>query len=139
MRVQNRDRLLVILRDIFATDTRASWMRRLRAAAVPGGPINTLAEAFNSDEMKARGLVSALPHASGATVPNIALTFRLSGTPLTDPTAAPMLRQHSEEILRDLLGYDATEIAALAERGVIRLRSSQPNSCGAVRRGSGES
>ena len=120
MRVENRDRLLAILRDIFAGDTRSNWMRRLRAAGVPGGPMNTLAEAFNSDEMKARGLVSRLPHASGGTVPNIALAFRLSGTPLADPVAAPTFGQHTEEILRDLLDYETAEIVALADRGVVR-------------------
>ena len=119
MRVQNRGRLLAILRDIFATDTRGNWMRRLRAAGVPGGPMNTLAEAFNSDEMKARGLVSRLPHASGGAVPNIALAFRLSGTPLANPVAAPTLGQHSDEILRGLLGYGTAEIAALVDRGVV--------------------
>jgi formyl-CoA transferase len=119
MRVQNRDRLLGILGEIFATDTRENWASRLRAADVPGGPINTLAEAFTSDQMKSRGLLSALPHAGGGTVPNIALSFRLSGTPLADPVAAPMLGQHSEEVLRDLLGYSSAEIDALARRGVI--------------------
>jgi crotonobetainyl-CoA:carnitine CoA-transferase CaiB-like acyl-CoA transferase len=119
MRVQNRDRLLQILGEIFATDTRASWTSRLRSAGVPGGPINTLAEAFHSEQMKARGLVSALPHAGGGTVPNIALAFRLSGTPLADPVAAPTLGQHTEEVLRDLLGYSLDDIDALAQRGVI--------------------
>lgn len=119
MRVQNRDRLLGILGEIFATDTKANWTSRLRAAGVPGGPINNLAEAFNSDQMKSRGLVSALPHAAGGTVPNIALSFRLSGTPLADPVAAPTLGQHSREVLRDLLGYSPAEIDALAQRGVI--------------------
>ncbi|MEA2732387.1 MAG: hypothetical protein QOF70_6862, partial [Acetobacteraceae bacterium] len=68
-------------------------------------------------------LVSALPHAAGGTVPNIALSFRLSGTPLADPVAAPTLGQHSREVLRDLLGYSPAEIDALAQRGVIH----QPN------------
>jgi crotonobetainyl-CoA:carnitine CoA-transferase CaiB-like acyl-CoA transferase len=119
MRVQNRDRLVRILGDIFVGDTRENWTNRLRAAGVPGGPINSLAEAFNSEQMKMRGLVSALPHASGGTVPNIALSFRLSGTPLADPVAAPTLGQHSEEVLRDLLGYSAADIDALAQRGVV--------------------
>jgi crotonobetainyl-CoA:carnitine CoA-transferase CaiB-like acyl-CoA transferase len=119
MRVQNRDRLLRILGDIFAGDTRENWASRLRAAGVPGGPINSLAEAFNSEQMKSRGLVSAVPRASGGSVPNIALSFRLSGTPLADPVAAPTLGQHSEEVLRDLLGYGAADIDALAQRGVV--------------------
>jgi crotonobetainyl-CoA:carnitine CoA-transferase CaiB-like acyl-CoA transferase len=119
MRVLNRDQLLRILGGVFASDTRENWTNRLRAAGVPGGPINSLADAFNSDQMKSRGLVSALPHAGGGTVPNIALSFRLSGTPLADPVAAPTLGQHSQEVLRDLLGYSAADIDALAHRGVV--------------------
>ncbi len=120
MRVQNRDRLLALIGDIFRTDVRANWLPKLRAAGVPAGPINNLAEAFGSAEMKERGLVSGLSHASGATVPNIALAFRLHGTPLADPVAAPGFGQHTTEILRDLLGYGTTEIAALAERRIVR-------------------
>jgi crotonobetainyl-CoA:carnitine CoA-transferase CaiB-like acyl-CoA transferase len=120
MRVQNRDRLLGILGEIFASDTRENWVSRLREAGVPGGPINTLAEAFNSDQMKSRRLVSGLPHAGGGTVPNVALSFRMSGTPLADPVAAPTLGQHSADVLRDVLGYGRDEIDSLARRGVIR-------------------
>lgn len=119
LRVRNRDRLLKILGDIFATDTRENWSDRLRTAGVPGGPINSLDEAFSSDLMKARGLVTSLPHAGGGTVPNIALAYRLSGTPLAHPVAAPVLGQHSEEVLRDLLGYSPEEIEKLSQRGVI--------------------
>ena len=120
MRVQNRDRLLAVVGDIFRTDIRASWLPKLRAAGVPAGPINNLAEAFGSAEMKARGLVSGLPHTSGATVPNISLAFRLYGTPLADPVAAPGFGQHTTEILHDLLGYSQLEIDELGRRGVVR-------------------
>jgi crotonobetainyl-CoA:carnitine CoA-transferase CaiB-like acyl-CoA transferase len=126
MRIKNRDRLMAILRGIFVTDTRENWAVRLRAAGVPGGPINSLAEAFGSEQMKARGLVSGLPHGGGGTVPNIALPFKLSGTPLADPVAAPTLGQHSQAVLRDLLGYAAEEIDALERRGVIRKADSLP-------------
>ncbi|HEY0184056.1 MAG TPA: CoA transferase [Rhodopila sp.] len=120
LRVQNRDRVLKILGDIFATDTRANWADRFRSAGVPGGPINNLAEAFGSEQMRSRGLVSAVPHAGGGTIPNIALSFRLSGTPLADPVGAPVLGQHTEEILQNLLGYSRNEISSLIERGVVR-------------------
>jgi formyl-CoA transferase len=119
MRVQNRNRLLKILGDIFLTDTRSNWSDRLRAAGVPGGPINNLAEAFGSELMQSRGLVSEVPHAEAGTVPNIALAFRLFGTPLADPVGAPVLGQHSAEVLREVLGFGSEEIAALARRGVI--------------------
>jgi formyl-CoA transferase len=124
MRVQRRDELLALLGAIFRTDVRANWLPQLRAAGVPAGPVNNLAEAFGSDEMKARGLVSGLPHASGATVPNIALAFRLNGTPLADPVAAPGFGQHTAQILRDMLGYGDLEIGELARRGVVRARRS---------------
>lgn len=118
-RVRNRARLLTVLAEIFATDTREAWARRLRAAGVPGAPINDLAEAFGSEEMRTRGLVSWLSHASGTLVPNIALAFQLSHTPLTDPVAAPALGQHSLSVLRDVLGYGAADIEFLLERGVV--------------------
>jgi crotonobetainyl-CoA:carnitine CoA-transferase CaiB-like acyl-CoA transferase len=65
-----------------------------------------------------------LPHTCGTVVPNIALAFRLSGTPIADPVAAPAFGQHTRQILSDLLGYREAEITALAARGVVRARDS---------------
>ena len=52
-------------------------------------------------------------------MPNIALSFRMAGTPLVDPVAAPTLGQHSVEVLRDTLGYDQARIDALIANGVV--------------------
>jgi crotonobetainyl-CoA:carnitine CoA-transferase CaiB-like acyl-CoA transferase len=120
-RVRNRDRLLALLGATFRGNKRAYWMEKMRNASVPAGPINSMAEAFNSPEMRHRELVSEIPHPTAGSVPNIALPFKLHGTPLAEPTAAPLLGQHSDSVLRDILGYDQTKIDALVSSGVMSL------------------
>lgn len=112
-RVKNRDRLLATLAAIFESRPRAEWLEKLRQESVPAGPINNLAEAFLSPEMQQRELVSEIDHPTAGPIPNIALPFRLTGTPLANPVAAPLLGQHTSEILRDILGYDQARIESL--------------------------
>ncbi|MGE0224798.1 MAG: CaiB/BaiF CoA transferase family protein [Acetobacteraceae bacterium] len=119
-RIRNRDALLEIVQEILRSRPRAHWLARMNQAGVPGGAINSIAEAFDGEEIAARGLVSTIPHPTAGSVPNVALSIRLHGTPLADPVAAPTLGQHTDAVLRDLLGYDAARIAALREKGVVR-------------------
>jgi crotonobetainyl-CoA:carnitine CoA-transferase CaiB-like acyl-CoA transferase len=118
-RVRNRDTLMAIVGGILQTRPRAWWLPKMRAAGVPAGAINSIAEAFGSAEMAARGMVHAIPHPVVGTVPNIRLPFQLHGTPLADPVAAPGLGQNAMEVLRDLLGYDATRIEQLMQSGAV--------------------
>ena len=118
-RTRNRDPLMTIVRAIIKTKPRAEWLAKMRAAGVPAGAINSIAEAFGSGEMAARGLVHTIPHPVAGTVPNVRLPFRLHGTPLADPVAAPALSQHAVLVLRDLLGYDAAKIEALLASGAV--------------------
>ncbi len=120
-RVRNRDTLLTIIRDILRTRPRAYWLPRMRAAGVPAGAINSIAEAFGSEEMQARAMVHAIPHPAVGSVPNIRLPFQLHGTPLADPVAAPGLGQNAVEILRDVLGHDTARIEALIASGAVVL------------------
>jgi crotonobetainyl-CoA:carnitine CoA-transferase CaiB-like acyl-CoA transferase len=118
-RIRNRDALMPVLQAIVKTQPRSYWLPRMREAGVPAGAINSIAEAFASEELAARDLVHAIPHPSVGSVPNIRLPFRLHGTPLADPVAPPGLSQHAVEILRDVLGYDAARIAALSASGAV--------------------
>jgi formyl-CoA transferase len=118
-RTRNRDALMLIVRDILKARPRAWWLPKMRAAGVPAGAINSIAEAFGSDEMRARDLVHAIPHPAVGSVPNIRLPFRLHGTPLADPVASPGFSQHATEILRDVLGYDMARIEALTSSGAV--------------------
>ncbi len=118
-RVLNKPLLTETLNGLFARDTRDNWIEALRAAGVPAGAIRTVAEAFNSDEAKARGIVREAPHATAGAVPTVASPMNFSHTPVRDPVAAPLLGQHTEEILRDVAGYDDDRIAALNSSGVV--------------------
>jgi formyl-CoA transferase len=112
---------MAIIRDILVIQPRAYWLPRMREAGVPAGAINSIAEAFGSEEMRARGMVHAIPHPAVGSVPNIRLPFRLHGTPLANPTAAPGLSGNATEILRDVLGRDPAEIeAAMLSGAVVR-------------------
>ena len=118
-RIRNRDRILETVQAVLRTRTRADWLEPMRKAGVPAGAINTVAEAFDGRDIAERGLVTHIPHPVAGTVPNVALSFRMFGTPLVDPVAAPTLGQHSIEVLRDDLGYDQARIDALIADGVV--------------------
>jgi crotonobetainyl-CoA:carnitine CoA-transferase CaiB-like acyl-CoA transferase len=119
-RVTNRLALKDELEAIFASGTVEYWLERLLAAGIPAGAIRSTGEALDSYETKARGLITEAPHTSEGTVPVVRSPLHFSGTPVREPMGAPLLGQHSEEVLRETLGYSAAEVAALISSGVLR-------------------
>ncbi|WP_439517366.1 CaiB/BaiF CoA transferase family protein [Hydrogenophaga sp.] len=109
-RLAQRARVIEILNQVFAADTRENWLKRLDAAKVPAGAVRTLPEALESREVKARGLVTQVPHPTAGHVPNVALPLHFSGTPVVPPRAAPLLGQHTDEVLREVLGYTEEQL-----------------------------
>ncbi len=124
-RIVNAQRLGDLLNAAFATRTRDDWLARLRGAGVPCAPINTVAEAFSHDLVAERELVQPAPHASLGEIPSLASPMRLSATPVTPPTGAPLLGQHTEQILREIAGLNARRIAALVADGTVAVPASR--------------
>jgi crotonobetainyl-CoA:carnitine CoA-transferase CaiB-like acyl-CoA transferase len=61
--------------------------------------------------------LNKIPHPTAGSVPNIEPPIRMTGTPAVDPVAAPLLGEHTKDVLRKTLGYDARRLAALTEAG----------------------
>jgi crotonobetainyl-CoA:carnitine CoA-transferase CaiB-like acyl-CoA transferase len=117
-RTANKEKLRAILTGIFASDGRENWVTKMKAANIPVGFLRTVEEAFNSPEVRARHRLSQIPHPAAGFVPNIESPIRLDLTPVIDPVAAPLLGEHTREVLRKTLGYDEGRIAALKAAGV---------------------
>jgi crotonobetainyl-CoA:carnitine CoA-transferase CaiB-like acyl-CoA transferase len=117
-RTANKEKLRSILTGIFAQELREYWVAKMKSANIPVGYLRTVEEAFNSPEVRERYRVSQIPHPAAGSVPNIESPLRLDLTPVADPVAAPLLGEHSKDVLRKTLGYDDARIASLAETGV---------------------
>src|SRR6202045_2687000 len=117
-RTANKEKLRAILTGIFAQDLRENWVAKMKSANIPVGYLRTVEEAFNSPEVRERHRLSQIPHAAAGSVPNIESPLRLDLTPAADPVAAPLLGEHTNDVLRKTLRYDDARIAALANAGV---------------------
>ncbi len=118
-RVRHREVLVPLLAEILRGRTRQAWIAALEAAGVPCGPINNLQEVFDDPQVRARGLQVALPHPAAGQVQLVASPMRLSATPPQYDRPPPLLGQHTDQVLRELLGYDAEHIAALRGEQVL--------------------
>ena len=101
------------------TKTKQHWISALEAAGVPCGPINNLDEVFENPQVQARNMRVDLPHPTGATVKLVGSPMKMSATPSAYDMPPPLLGQHTDDVLRDLLGKGDDEIAALKERGIV--------------------
>ncbi len=115
----NRDVLIPILAGIIGAHTTDYWIALLESVQVPCGPINTIDRVFADPQVAARQMRLDLPHPRTGTLPSIANPIRFSETPIEYTHAPPMLGQHTDEVLGELLGYDAAELARLRAQGVI--------------------
>jgi crotonobetainyl-CoA:carnitine CoA-transferase CaiB-like acyl-CoA transferase len=91
----------------------------LETAGVPCGPINDLQAVFEEPQVQARGMLQQLPHASAGEVPQVVSPMKFSATPLEFHHGPPVLGEHTEQVLRELLGRSAEDIAALRASGAI--------------------
>ena len=98
-RVQNRPALLALMEPLMRTRTTAEWIALLEDKAVPCGPINTIAQAFDDPQVQARGI-------------------RMSATPVSYRNAPPALGQHTQQVLQEL-GLSPEEITALQSAKVV--------------------
>jgi crotonobetainyl-CoA:carnitine CoA-transferase CaiB-like acyl-CoA transferase len=120
----NADRMAhkQLLAELIAARTRtrasADWIGQLEAAGVPVGPINKIGEMLADPQVLARRMVVEVEHPRAGTVKALGLPIKLSETPGSVRRAAPLLGQHTREVLGSL-GYSELEIQALERAGAV--------------------
>jgi crotonobetainyl-CoA:carnitine CoA-transferase CaiB-like acyl-CoA transferase len=119
LRVQNRDDLVQILTLVMPEHTTAEWEQRLRAADVPHAPVWNYADLFQQPQIAARGMRIEVRDPKGQPVDLLGTPFHIGGLNLPESRMPPTLGEHTEEVLRELLGLDGGEIQKLREKGVI--------------------
>jgi crotonobetainyl-CoA:carnitine CoA-transferase CaiB-like acyl-CoA transferase len=125
-RIARRAELFKILDEAFLRQPWSYWQQRMRAASIPCGEVRTVGETLRSPEGRERQLVSRVPHAELGWLPNIRLPIKFSGTPVADPVAAPLVGEHSQQILSETLGYSAEHIGQLIGSGAVQQRTARP-------------
>ena len=118
-RVRHRAELVPMLEAVMKTRAKADWLSALEAAKVPCGAINSLDEVFADPQVQARGMVTHWQHPLRADLPLVSSPIKLEKTPVRTDRPPPMLGQHTDEVLGELLGVDAARLATLRDRQVI--------------------
>jgi crotonobetainyl-CoA:carnitine CoA-transferase CaiB-like acyl-CoA transferase len=118
-RVRNRDALLPHVERIMRERSTREWAEALEGVGIPCGPILGIDGVFEEPQAVHRGMRFELPHPTAGSVPQVASPLRLSASPVVYGRPPPLLGEHTEDVLGELLGLGADARRALRERGVI--------------------
>lgn len=116
-RVLRRIELTDILHGKLKTASTKHWLKLLKGSKAPNGPVNKIGDVFEDPQIRARQTQITLPHSSLGDVPGVAFPARLSRTPANYASAAPNLGEHTQEVLKTLLGYSDEALATLVASG----------------------
>lgn len=118
LRVDNRATLIPILEDVFRQRTRDDWLDRLGKANVPAGPVNSVGEALSDPQVSHRNMVTAVDHPIAGNVRMTTTPLKALG-PKDNDRPAPLLGQHTREVLLELGGYSSEAIDTLLAQGIV--------------------
>jgi len=116
-RLAHKAALLPVLAARFRERPTGEWLGRLRGR-VPCAPVNTIAQALDDEQVRARGMILEVAHPGFGRLREVASPVRTAGL-AASPAPAPRLGQHTDQILGGLLGYDIRRIAALRASGAL--------------------
>lgn len=119
-RVLNRDILIPMIEGAMKIQTSAYWTEKMRAADIPGGPVNAMDEVFATPQVQHREMEISMDHVqSPAPIKLVGSPLKLSQTPVSYALAPPILGQNTQEVLEAVLKLGAERLAELEKEGVI--------------------
>ncbi len=119
LRTQNQKQLKAILDTVFPGQTVAEWLAVIDEAGIPCGPINTVDRVLSDPQILARDMIVEIEHPLAGKFKMPGIPIKLSETPGAVEMPAPLLGQHTVEILHELLGFSEDQVARLKEQGVL--------------------
>lgn len=114
----NVEELEVLIENEFANDNSSYWIAKCEEAGVPAGPINNFAQAVEDEHFLSRGMIQELEHPVIGKMKTISTPTKFSETPTSIQTPAPLLGQHTDEILLEM-GLEEESLKELRKKGVI--------------------
>ena len=118
-RVKNREELINLIQPIFLKKTAGEWLSLLETEGIPCGPMNTLDKAFSMPQVEAREMLIEMEHPTIGKLSLVGSPLKFSETPVDYKLPPPRLGEHTEHILKELVGYSLEQITDLQERRVI--------------------
>ena len=118
-RVENRETLIELLQAEFMKKPRDDWLETLRAIGFPCAPVYTVDEIFQDQQVLHREMKATMTHPTAGEISQIGIPMKFSETPCILTTPPPNLGEHTDEILKDLLGYSDEQIVELKEKDAI--------------------
>lgn len=120
LRVKHREELVDLLQKTLKCKTKSEWMEKFHKATFPCGPVNTIQEVFDDPHVKSLGLVEGVKHPTTGKIKLVGPPVQYSGNDVKIRHPPPLLGQHTDEILGDILNYDRDHIATLRANNVIQ-------------------
>ena len=114
-----REMITEKLNEVLATNTVAHWVAELEAKRIPCAPVNRFSQALSDQQVLHRNMVIDLEHPSGKSTKGPGNPIKLSRTNEESFSAAPLLGQHTDDVFKELLGYDDQALEQLRSKGVI--------------------
>jgi len=118
-RVENRDVLVPLVAEVMAQKTCDEWVSLFVDASIPCGPVNTMESLFADPQVLHRNMVAQVPHPTIDPLRLVGIPIKYSDTPGAVRLPPPLVGEHTDEILSDVLSYSPEQIAELREQGAI--------------------
>ena len=117
-RMDHLDELTEVLQPYFRRRTSADWLSQFEKAGLPAGPIYNMKEVLENEQTRARNMLTEVPHQTLGNTKTLGAPVKFSHTPAEVRRGAPVLGQHSREILAEI-GFSAEEIANMERDKVV--------------------